>query len=155
MNLQGCSGEWVKCCYCSLHKGKQNSRLQTLPKVNFWTSTWIFWCVFSRPAFRELDHFLACHKNFVCKCCSVKIHLLDRNCFGVSLNEWCQVCGYCWLFRIFSNFFFFFLTTLVYVGREVWTLQGDTDGQSGEGFLLSLHSFLPSTPPLHAKLLKM
>lgn len=58
----------------------------------------------------------------------------------------------------FSEFFpnfFFFLTTLVYVGREVWTLQGDTDGQSGEGFLLSLHSFLPSTPPLHAKLLKM
>lgn len=61
-----------------------------------------------------------------------------------------------WLLLAFQIFFQLFKTPLVYVGREIVTLQSDTDGPLGEGFLLCLHSFLPSfSLPLCAQLLKM
>lgn len=107
VNLPGCSRGWVKCCYFFSTQGEAklqvtNTAQGQLLGINL---DFLVWCLLLCPAFCEPDLFLVCHKNFVCKCCSVKIHLLERSCLGLSLNEWCQVCGYCWLFRICFNFF--------------------------------------------------
>lgn len=60
-----------------------------------------------------------------------------------------------WLLLAFQNLFSFLTLSSVCRQRLHGTFQGYTDGHSGEGFLLCLHSFLPSSSPLLEKPPKM
>lgn len=144
---KGAPEDGLSVAIASLHKGKQNSRLQTMPKANFLTSTWIFWWGVFSCVLHFANWTIFCHKNFVGKHCSVKIHLLERSCLGVSLNEWCQVCGYCWVFRIF---FQFFLNHSSVCRQRGWDFAGWYRWPVRRGFLLVLAlvsaSLYPSSP---------
>lgn len=106
VNLQGCSRGWVKCCCCFSAQGeaklqvKNNAQSQLLD-INL---DFLVWCLLLHPAFHEPDFFWFVTKILFANAAGVKIQLLERICLEVGLNEWCQVCGYCWRFRFFFNF---------------------------------------------------
>lgn len=106
VNLQGCSRGWFKCCCCFSAQGeaklqvKNNAQSQLLD-INL---DFLVWCLLLHPAFHEPDFFWFVTKILFANAAGVKIQLLERICLEVGLNEWCQVCGYCWRFRFFFNF---------------------------------------------------
>lgn len=89
-----------------MHKGKQNSRLQTLPKVDFWTSAWTFWCgVFSFVLHFVNWAFFGLSRKFCLQMLQCENSPAGEELFG---GQFERVVPSLWLLLAFQNLFRFF-----------------------------------------------
>lgn len=156
VNLPGCSRGWVKCCYFFSTQGEAKLQVTNTAQGQLLgiSLDFLVWCLLLCPAFCEPDLFFW----FVTKILFANAAVWKFTCWRGA------VWGSVWMNNAtfvvtagFSGFVSIFLNHSTVCRQRGWDFAGwFTDGPSGEGFFLWLHSFLPSSSlPLHAKLLKM